>query len=224
MNTVITISRQYGSSGRVIGEKLAGMLGVPFYDKQSLKDVAAGMGVEQAIQETYGDKAGSLLYSLAMGAYSFGYHDTSQHALFSQKSSLVAFDAVRKAAAGLCVIVGRCADYALRSKADCVRIFIHAPLEVRIQTVAGRHGISLQEAEEQVCRMDRLRQSYYNYYTNRNWGQIDNYHFSADSSLLGIDGTAGLLYRLSRTMLDGGKKRTDNVVILPDKTPDSACM
>lgn len=195
MNTVITISRQYGSSGREIGKILADGLGLPFYDKEALKGVAAEMGVTDSMLEALGERhASSLLHSLAMGSYSFGYHEASHQRPISQTATLVAFDAIKKVARqSPCVIVGRCADYVLENTAHCVSLFIHAPLAVRTDTVARRLQIGEGEAVAKIKDMDRLRQRYYNYYTTKSWGEMDSYHLAVDSSVFGVADTARML-------------------------------
>jgi len=195
MNTVITISRQYGSCGRAIGKILADQLDVPFYDKAELKKVTLESGLGDSMEEALGwQHAGSLLYSLATSAYSFGYYDASRDSPISQKAYLVAFEAVKKVARkGPCVIVGRCADYVLEGVADRISIFIHAPMARRVETVVQRLHVGREEAEAKIREIDRLRRNYYNYYTTKDWGDVDSYHLSVDSSVFGTDSTASLL-------------------------------
>ena len=197
MNTIITIGRQCGSGGREIGRTLAERLDIPFYDKERLREEAVESGFE-SILDAYGEKhAASLLLSLATGAYSFGYHDASHQNAISQKAYLLAFAMVRKAARqGPCVIVGRCADYVLEHHPDCLNVFIHAPLDMRVKAVAARTGTSPEEAAATVRETDRLRQNYYNYYTNKRWGEVDSYHLCVDSGVLGAKGTAAMLEQI----------------------------
>jgi len=198
MNSVITVGRQYGSCGREIGKRLACELGVAFYDKEKLKEVAVKMGAEDLMLEAYGEKhAKSLLHSLAIGAYSFGYHEASHQNPFSQKAYLLAFDVIKRVARqGPCVIVGRCADYVLEHDAQCVNLFFHAPLPVRIKTIARRMKEDEAQAEERIRTVDRLRRNYYNYYTNKIWGEMDSYHFAVDSSVYGVEATARMLSQM----------------------------
>lgn len=217
MNTIITISRQCGSGGRQIGRELASRLGIPFHDKQSLKQVARDMGLEDAISEAYPRNAGSILYQLAIGSYSFGYNDTSEKGLIGQNAPTVAFDAVKRVAKqGSCVIVGRCADYVLRDFPGLSSVFIHAPMPVRIKAAAAHFGLDTAQAEESVRKLDRLRRSYYNYYTDKNWGETGSYHLSLDSSALGIEQTVDLL-RQYVTSRERTLNPTDNVIQLNTK-------
>ena len=116
MNTIITIGRQYGSGGREIGQKLAEYYGIPFYDKELLKVAAKESGICEEMFENYDEKpTTSFLYSLVMDPYALGYNATSFDMPLNQKVFLAAFDTIKKIAdKGPCVIVGRCADYALK--------------------------------------------------------------------------------------------------------------
>ena len=123
MNTIITIGRQYGSGGREIGEKLAKRLGIPFYDKELLSRAAKESGFCQEMIENHDERpTNSFLYNLVMDTYSFGYNSSSFVDMpISHKIFLAQFDTIKKIAdEGACVIVGRCADYALADYANCV--------------------------------------------------------------------------------------------------------
>lgn len=213
MNRIITIGRQYGSGGTEIGRMLAEQLGVSFYDKELLRQYAIENGLGKLLLESFGDKhAASLLFSLSTSAFSFGYYDAAQDSAISQKAYLTAFDTVKEVAKkGPCVIVGRCADYVLRNKADCLNIFIHAPQSVRIATVADRCGIGEAEAEKQIQQQDRMRRCYYNYYTRKNWGEVDSYHVTIDSSVLGVGLTAGLIRKSIPYYFEQAREQNDTV-------------
>ena len=123
---VITISREYGSGGRAIGERVAKELGVPFYDKQLILMAAKESGLsEEYIKKTEQMKSTSFLYGLYMGAQQLPMNDQ----IFLVQSKII-----RKLAdEGPCVIVGRCADYILREREDLLSVFVHAPVEFRAQ-------------------------------------------------------------------------------------------
>ena len=109
------------------------------------------------------------------------------------------FDTIKKLAdKGPCVLIGRCADYALKDRDDVINLFITAPLENRIKRVAARNGISENEAKDRIKKTDKSRASYYNYYSAKDWGDAKSYDLCIDSSLLGIDGTVELLKDLIR--------------------------
>lgn len=192
-NTIITIGRQYGSAGRQIGRVLAEELGIKCYDKELLERAAKESGLCEELFENHDEKpTNSFLYSLVMDTYSFGYSSSGFSDMpMNHKIFLAQFDAIKKLAGeGPCVMVGRCADYALADWNDCFSIFVHADLDWRINRIASKHGKTPKEAKDMITKTDKSRASYYNYYTNKKWGSADSYNLCLDSSKLGIDGTA----------------------------------
>ena len=199
MKTVITIGRQFGSGGREIGEKLAKHFGIKFYDKEILTEAAKESGICEEMIKIHDERpTSSFLYNLVMDTYSFGYNaSTVSDMPISHKVFLAQFDSIKKFAdEGPCVIVGRCADYALKDYENCINIFIHADEESRIKRIVEKHNISSQKAKEMIQKKDKQRQSYYNYYSSNKWGRSDTYDLSIDSSVLGIDGTVDMLIYL----------------------------
>ena len=192
-NTIITIERQYGSGGHLIGEKLAESLGIPFYDSELIKVAAKESGICEEIFESFDEKpTTSFLYSLVMDSYSMGYTSTGYSDMpINHKIFLAQFEAIKKLASeGPCVMVGRCADYALADNPDCFSVFVHANLDWRINRIAQKYNKNAKEAKDMINKTDKSRSSYYNYYTNKKWGSADSYNLCLDSSKLGIDGTA----------------------------------
>lgn len=183
-NFVITVGRQYGSGGRIIGKNLAKALQIPYYDKELLTIAAKESGFSEEIFNTMDEKpTGSFLYSLVAGTYG-GNQLPLNHKLF-----LAQFEAIRKIAdKNSCVMIGRCADYALEDyDVNCINVFIHANLEHRIQRAIKEYGIAPEKAEDIVHKTDKQRASYYNFYSDKKWGAIDHYDITLDSSKLGID-------------------------------------
>ena len=198
-NTIITIGRQFGSDGREIGKKLADDLGVKFYDKELLNRAAKDSGICEEIFESHDEKpTNSFLYSLVMDTYSMGYSSGAFTDMpLNHKVFLAQFDAIKKIAdEGPCVIVGRCADYALSSYDNVISVFIHADMDDRITTVARRSDVTDAKAKEMITKTDKKRASYYNYYTNKRWGDVESYDFSLSSSKLGVDGTVEAIKEL----------------------------
>ena len=146
-NTIITIERQYGSGGHLIGEKLAESLGIPFYDSELIKVAAKESGICEEIFESFDEKpTTSFLYSLVMDPYSLGYNSNSFDLPLNHKVFLAAFDTIKELASkGPCVFVGRCADYALEDNPELLSVFIHANMEHRIERVQCHDGISGEE-------------------------------------------------------------------------------
>ena len=192
MNTIITIGRQFGSGGHEIGEKLAQFWGIKCYDKELLARAAKESGYCEEMFRNHDERpTNSFLYNLVMDTYSFGYNSSTFVDMpISHKVFLAQFDAIKKLAKEEpCVIVGRCADYALAEFKNCVHIFIHGDLETRIQRVAKKYELTSDKAKEMIIKKDKQRASYYNYYSTKKWGRSDSYDLSINSSTLGIDGT-----------------------------------
>ena len=194
MNTIITIGRQFGSGGREIGEKLAEHFGIKCYDKELLSRAAKDSGFcEEMIQNHDERPTNSFLYNLVMDTYSFGYNASSFVDMpISHKVFLAQFDTIKKIAdEGPCVIVGRCADYALADYDNVLNLFIHGNEECKIKRLKERFDdiTTDDKAREMMNKKDKQRQSYYNYYSSKKWGRADSYDLCINSSILGIDGT-----------------------------------
>lgn len=196
MNTVITIGRQFGSGGREIGEKLAAHFGIQCYDKELLTRAAKESGFCEEMLTNHDERpTNSFLYNLVMDTYSFGYNTSSFVDMpISQKVFLAQFDTIKKIASeGPCVIVGRCADYALSDFKNCIHLFIYADEEAKVNRISKKYDVSEAKAKDMIIKKDKQRQSYYNYYSSKKWGRADSYDFCINSSLLGIDGTVRLI-------------------------------
>ena len=195
-NTIITIGRQYGSGGHDIGKQLAEELNVPFYDKALLERAAKDSGLCQEIFENHDENpTNSFLYSLVMDTYSLGYTTSSFSEMpLNHKIFLAQFDAIKNIAKeGPCVIVGRCADYALADFPNVVNVFLHADLQDRIVRIARRHDLTDAKAKDLIIKTDKRRASYYNYYTSKKWGDAAGYDLSLNTATLGIDGTIHMI-------------------------------
>lgn len=196
MNTVITIGRQFGSAGREIGLKLAEYFNITCYDKDLLSRAAKESGFCQEMIENHDEKpTNSFLYNLVMDTYSFGYN--ASHFVdmpISHKVFLAQFDTIKKIASeGPCIIVGRCADYALADLKNCVHIFIYGDEETKTKRIMERFDVDAAKAKDMCIKKDKQRQSYYNYYSSKKWGRADSYDLCINSSVLGVEGTVKLL-------------------------------
>lgn len=191
-NTIITIGRQFGSGGKEIAEKIGKSLQIPVYDKEMLAVAAKDSGICQELFESHDEKpTNSFLYSLVMDTYSMGYSPNAYMDMpINHKVFLAQFDAIKKLAnKEPCVLVGRCADYALDSYDNCLSVFIHANLDVRIRRIARMYDLTDAKAKDMILKTDKKRATYYNYYTNKKWGAAESYELCLDSSKLGIEGT-----------------------------------
>lgn len=192
----ITIGRQYGSGGREIGQKLADALHIKCYDKEILSESAKNSGLCEEIFHNNDEKpTSSFLYSLVMDVTGGSYSGAAYLDMpINHKVFLAQFHTIQDIAEKeSCIFIGRCADYALQSNPNLIRIFIHAPLEQRRKRIAERHNLTENKAKDYILKTDKKRSSYYNYYTNNKWGEASNYDLTINSGLLGIDGTVKIL-------------------------------
>ena len=197
--TIITIGRQFGSAGREIGRKVAKDLGIKLYDREMLDRAAKESGICQELFETHDEKpTNSFLYSLVMDTYSLGYTAGSHSDMpINHKVFLAQFDAIKKIAdEGPCILVGRCADYALEEYDNVLRLFVYADMDTRIRRIARIYDLTDAKAKDMIMKTDKKRASYYNYYSNKKWGASESYDSSICSSMLGIDGTAEFIKNL----------------------------
>ena len=196
MNTIITIGRQFGSAGREIGEKVAEYFGIPCYDKELLSRAAKESGYCEEMIESHDERpTNSFLYNLVMDTYSFGYNASSFVDMpISHKIFLAQFDTIKKMASeNPCVIVGRCADYALSDYDNCINLFIYGDEDKKVKRIMEKYSLSEGKAKDMINKKDKQRQSYYNYYSSKKWGRADSYDLCINSSLLGVEGTVKLI-------------------------------
>ncbi len=193
--TIITIGRQCGSGGHEIGKKLAAKLGVPFYDRELLRIAAEQSGIAPENFEMYDEvPTNSFLYSLSLGNYNMavGQYDIPIH----QKVFLAQFDTIKKLAdkGESCVIIGRCADYALSQREQVVNVFLRADVKQRVQRMLEQYeDLNEKRAADQVVKTDKRRANYHNFYADTKWGSPDSYDLVVDSLKTGIDNTVELL-------------------------------
>lgn len=186
---IVTIGREFGSGGREVAIKLANLLDINFYDKKLIAEAARRSGLsDEYIEEAEEKVPGKLFYAFSMG-FGMTSNNFSPESVFNIQSDTIREIASRES----CVIVGRSADYILRENPYCINIFIHAPLEFRVEQVSKRENVSKKEAAELIRKIDKTRAAYYDFYTNKQWGASKSYHLSIDSSILGVDETAAFI-------------------------------
>lgn len=179
-NRVITISREFGSGGRTIGKKVAEQLGIPCYDSELIQKIAEESGFDAKFVQEAGEYApGGFLSNLS--SRTFG--PTNEDYLWKIQYQIIS----RLAGQGPCVIVGRCADYILRDKADCLRVFIHADAQFRARRIVQEYGERPESPEQRLRDKDKRRAAYHRFYTNMKWGHAQNYDLTLNSGTLGID-------------------------------------
>lgn len=189
-NRIITISREFGSGGRAIGKMVAEKLGIPCYDAVLISRIAEKGGYTAEFVKEKGEDAPGGWLSTFVADRTLG--PTSQDKLFKVQKQVIEEVADKES----CVIVGRCADYILRARADCLTVFIHADIRKRVERIISVYGEGEDTAEKRVRNTDKRRSAYYNYYTDLKWGQAENYHVCLDSGELGIDKCAEIIAQL----------------------------
>ena len=192
MKRIITISREFGSGGRSVGKLVAEKLGYRFYDRELVNKVAERSGFSPEFIEESGEYASarsSLLFALAT-ASQYSADGLSMHdRLYIEQTKIIE----ELAAEGDCVIVGRCADFILRNRKDCLHVFIHADMESRAKRIVERYGEGDKSPEKRLAEKDQKRKVYYKNYTGRNWGQAQNYDLCLNSGILGVETCAELI-------------------------------
>lgn len=207
-NLVITVGRQCGSSGKIIGQKLAEALGIKCYDKELLELAAKNSGLCEELFQTHDEKpTNSFLYSLVMDTYSMGYTTSGYMDMpINHKIFLAQFDTIKQLAdEESCIIVGRCADYALADYPGVVSVFITADDEDRIKSLKELYGVEDAKAKDIMVKTDKKRSSYYNYYSSKKWGDVRSYDLCLNRSAVGIDGAVKIITDFANAKMDWKK-------------------
>nr|WP_308743559.1 cytidylate kinase-like family protein [uncultured Anaerocolumna sp.] len=184
---IITISRQSGSGGREIGQKLAKQLHIPFYDKKLIGLAAKKIGISKDFFENAENNgAGSVLYTIAPGAF----FDLP----LSDKVYLAQCTAIREfAQQGSCVIFGCCANEILKNSPNVLNVFIYADIKSRKKRTIEEYHTPAEKIEEHILAIDKKRAAYFNYYSNMKFGRTESYHLCIDSGYVGINGAIELI-------------------------------
>ena len=190
LNRVITVSREFGSGGRTIGKMVAEKLGIPCYDAELIQKIAEESGYAADYIREEGEGASGGWLSALFTDRSMGL--TNQDKIWNIQSRVIE----ELAEKGPCVIVGRCADYILREKANCLNVFIHASMEKRAERIVQEYGEREESPEQRLRDKDKRRAAYHGFYTDMKWGHSQNYHICLDSGTLGIDKCVALIVQL----------------------------
>ena len=186
---IITISREFGSGGRFIGEEVAKKLGIAYYDKNIISQIAEKSGLSpDYIQESaeLSPKKGLFAYALA-GRDITG---RSVEDMVYETQRKVILELARKEP---CVIIGRNADYILKDRDDALNVFIHGDMLEKIQRISQLYRVTEQEAVKMMADTDKRRRTNYNFYTDQSWGKASNYTLCLNSSQLGYDRCEALI-------------------------------
>lgn len=191
---IITISREFGSGGRTIGKEVAEKLGYAYYDRELIEKTAEETGFSEAFIEKYGEHSpGKTVFSYAF----FGRTErgmSMQDYIWLEQCRIIRELAEKEP----CVIVGRCADYILRERDDCLHVFIHASTEKKAERIVKLYGERDIKPEKRLAERDKARSVNYRYYTDREWGRVQNYHLSLDSGAFGIERCVELIAELAK--------------------------
>ena len=192
-NRIITIGREFGSGGRTIGREVAKKLGIPCYDQELIVKMAEESGFTREYVEKESENAslGSWAAS-ALGMDGTYTAPTNQDRLWAVQSRIIREIAEKES----CVIVGRCADVILEDKADLLRVFIHADFEARAKRIVEKYGETEVPTEKRLRDKDKRRALYYQFYTDRKWGDIENYDIILNSSALGLERCVDIIVSL----------------------------
>ena len=185
---IITISREFGSGGRTIGKMLAGELGLKYYDKELVKQISMETGFDPQYIEEHGEHAPgksilSYIFGQGAGHPAVNGGMTPADFLWCMQRKIILELAEKEP----CVIVGRCADYILRDRQDCLNVFIHAPKAQRADRIVKLYGESDVAPEKRLDDKDTRRRINYRHFTGGEWGAVQNYHISLDSAALGLE-------------------------------------
>lgn len=194
-NLIISIGREFGAGGRVVGKSLATRLQIPYYDRDLILEAAKEFGFAPEFFEQNDEKStivsGNVLQWMSTwmtgGFQSKNF--LSQDSLFEMQSNVIR----RLANEQSCVIVGRCSDYVLRDNPNCVSIFLCSSVEDKAQRIMARTKMGLDEAKRIMETEDKRRASYYNFYSNKTWGMSSTYNLSINVASIGEEKTVDLI-------------------------------
>ena len=197
-NLIITIGREFGSAGKNVGLSLSEHLNIPCYDKELLERAAKNSEFCEEIFEHHDEKpTNSFLYSLVMDSHALGTYQTTPGMLdmpLNQKVFLAQFDTIKKIAdQESCVMIGRCADYALQDYDNVVTVFVRADEEFKLARLMDRYKCNEKTARELMIKTDKKRASYYDYYTSKKWGSAASYDLCINTSDVGIEGAVDVI-------------------------------
>lgn len=189
MVNIITISREFGSGGRTIGKEVAKKLGIPCYDKDLIEKIAEESGYAKGFVEDESE------YAPNSSGFAYMFLGRGIDGLSNADKIWIAQKKVIEEIAdkGPCVIVGRCADYVLKERKDCLNVFVYADKKFRAERIVKQYGESRVEPEKRLNDKDKKRKLNYKYFTEQEWGKRQNYHLCIDSGFMGIERAVALI-------------------------------
>ncbi len=196
---IITISRQFGSGGHSIGKMVAGRLGIPCYDNELVTRMAEESGFDASFIRENGEKVSTytgadLFYGMGISAGPTFSTLSLYDRLYITQHNIIRDIAEKEE----CVIVGRCSDYILSERDDCVHVFIYADNDYRAERILRLYGDNGVKIEKRMKDKDSQRISYYEHYTNRDWGNPLNYHLCLNSGFIGDELCAEMIIKAAQ--------------------------
>ena len=193
-NTIICISREYGSGGRAVGELLSEKLGIPFYDKEILSRVAKESDMSEEFVKNHEESATySHILNVPIGHRFPGVE--TEEIMTPEKLFMIQAKVIHELASehDSCIFVGRCADVVLKDHENCYSFFIHSPVKDRIKRLVETEGVSERQAKKMIKQTDWERSSYHNYYTKQKWGDPGNYDLMINTGKIDLEDAADLI-------------------------------
>ena len=194
----ITISREYGSGGRYIGQLVADKLGIKLYDKEFVEKLAVETGLTEEYIENNEQKRNAL--DALNSGYYFGMNNSDE--LFIKESELIKEIANKES----CVIIGRCADFILKDNSNVIKVFVYSNMEDEVKIATKFYGLDEKNAKKEIKRINKLRASHYKYYTEKEWKDNSNYDICINSDVLGVEKSAELIYNLIEEKINTKEK------------------
>jgi cytidylate kinase len=195
---IITVSREFGSGGRSIAKAIAERLGYAYCDNSVIAGVAREHGLSEVFVKEYGEYAVSKTpWAFNLAADSVNKYNT----VLSVYDQLFIFQhtyITDLAEKGPCVIVGRCADFILQERTDCLHTFFYADMDFRVNRIANSTGGKFANPEKHLKEMDKRRKTYYRHYTGREWGESRNYHISLHTGVIGMERCVDIVVELAK--------------------------
>lgn len=193
---ILTVGRQFGSGGRGVAQILSQKYGIPLYDKELINRVSRETGICGEVFAGCDECTNNYPNSSLMGGWSLStlFSTTNRDMLSGDSLFAMQSETIRRIASeGSCVIVGRIADYVLRHHKPLISVFITADMDDRVKRIMEYENIDASQAATLVKKADKMRASYYNFYSEKTWGSAESYHLCINTSQVGIEGAAQLV-------------------------------
>lgn len=197
MNKIITIGREFGSGGREFGRRLAEQLGYAYYDQEIIREIANRTALSEKYVQQIVEHRPVTSFPIHTGRSFMMMYDPlmeQNQSIFRGQCEILQ----QMAEKSDCVIVGRCADYILRDRKDCLHVFICSDMASRARRIVERYGQTQKAPEKRLAEKDQKRKVYYKNYTGRVWGQAQNYDICLNSGALGVDTCTDMIVQLCK--------------------------